>query len=203
MRVHQLSVDNLYTGVSYSYPGNVAPYGATHIPPLAYNDGFAQRFDPAGQTWAYVPLEELVPPPPPPLPLEDVRAAKLAELTSAFEAAEAGGHCVSSLGFEVDATERANRDVGGLIVSMSQAGAPASTYFCDYTNQMRGVTLADLRILQLEIIAYGQQLYARKWQLREAINAATSVAELEAVEIVFDTLSAPQNPGTDSAGDAA
>ena len=112
--------------------------------------------------------------------LDEVRAAKLTEINAAFERAGAGGHVMSSLGFEIDANERANRDTEGLITVLSATGA-AGTIFCDYNNVMREVTLNDLKTIRLEIIAHGQALYAKKWLLREAVNAAQTVAEVQAV----------------------
>lgn len=129
--------------------------------------------------------------------LAEARGAKLAELAEAFERAEANGHFASpTLGFEVDASARANRDVQGLLTLLEASGG-AETAYCDYGNTMRTVTLAQLRALQLELIAYGQALYARKWALRAAIEAADSVAALDAVEVEFDTLPAPALPAAE------
>ena len=112
--------------------------------------------------------------------IEEARAAKLAEINAAFERAGETGHVMSSLGFEIDANERANRDTEGLITVLTATGA-AGTMFCDYNNVMREVTLEQLKRLRLEIIAHGQALYAKKWLLREAANAAQTVADIQAV----------------------
>ena len=112
--------------------------------------------------------------------LEEARAAKLAEINAAFEHAGATGHVMSALGFEINANERANRDTEGLITVLTATGAPG-TLFCDYNNVMREVSLDDLKTIRLEIIAHGQALYAKKWLLREAANAAQTVAEVQAV----------------------
>lgn len=130
-------------------------------------------------------IEQLVDPEPVPPTLDEAKSGKLAELAKAFIAAEASGWLASSLGFDIDATERANRDIAGLITVMSQPGAPETTYFCDHHNQMRPVTLANLHTMQLEIITYGQQLYAQKWQIRTAIEAAETVDAVQAVVIAF------------------
>jgi hypothetical protein len=47
------------------------------------------------------------------------------------------------------------------------------------------VTLADLEIMQLEVIMNGQGIYKQKWAFRDAINAATTKEELDAIEIVY------------------
>lgn len=125
--------------------------------------------------------------------LAAAKAVRLETLNAEFERANASGHFASSLGFEVDATERANRDVQGLITLMAASGQ-GETPFCDYGNVMRTVTLDQLRILQLEIIAYGQALYARKWALRTAVETAATLDAVQAVEIEFDTLPAPVLP---------
>ena len=82
------------------------------------------------------------------------------------------------------------RDVAGLITVLEATGQ-TETQFCDYGNVMRTVTLAQLGTLQLEIIVYGQMLYARKWELREAVNAAQTPEAVAAIEINFDDLPAP------------
>lgn len=112
--------------------------------------------------------------------LDEARAAKLMEISAAFERAGSTAHVMSSLGFEIDANERANRDTEGLITVFTATGA-AGTMFCDYNNVMREVTLEQLKTIRLEIIAHGQALYAKKWVLREAVNAAQTVADIQAV----------------------
>lgn len=124
-------------------------------------------------------LESEVPKPEPPS-LDEARAAKLEEINAAFARAETSGSLTSSLGFAIDATERANRDTEGLITIMEATGT-ASTYFCDHDNVMREVTLADVKTMRLEIIAHGQALYAKKWALRNAAEAAGSIEELDAI----------------------
>lgn len=130
------------------------------------------------------------PAPDPDADLIEARAAHLQKLAERFEHAEAFGHFGSALGFEVDATERANRDVSGLVTLMESTGQ-ASVPFCDYGNVMRPVALAALKALQLELIAHGQLLYARKWTLREAILTAETIEAVQNIEINFDDLPAP------------
>lgn len=131
--------------------------------------------------------------PDPAAALVEAKAERLRLLAERFAHAEAFGHFGSSLGFEVDATERANRDVAGLVTLMASTAAP-ETYLCDYSSQMRPVSLADLKTLQLELITHGQLLYARKWELQNRIAAAESVEAVEHIEISFDDLPAPVAP---------
>lgn len=115
----------------------------------------------------------------------ETRKRKEAELTEAFSTAQQKAHLTSSVGFEIDANETANRNVAGLVTLLSASGAPAYVEFCDYHNEMHRVTLADLKTMQQEIIAYGSQLYAKKWALRDRIASAKTSEELNAIEIVF------------------
>ncbi|WP_418662023.1 hypothetical protein, partial [Alistipes communis] len=97
---------------------------------------------PAKPTGENLPVGVTLIPDPEPTPeelLATARADKIARLGDAFEHAQQFGHFGSSLGFEVDATERANRDVSGLITVLEATGQ-AETQFCDYGNVMRSVT---------------------------------------------------------------
>lgn len=119
-------------------------------------------------------------------PLEEVRTDKLSELDNLWKNAEETGVIQSSLGFPVDANERANRDVAGLISQMEMTSV-TTTQFCDASNAFHKVTLDNLKVLQLELIQYAQSLYATKWQLRASIEAAKSIDELNAIDIKFVT----------------
>ena len=117
-------------------------------------------------------------------PLEEAKAEKLAELNDAFEQASGKAHCLSSLGFEIDADETASRNVMNLIIAMETTGEETVPFRgCD--NRFHKVTLAQLKTLQQEIIAHARARYDRKWTLREAIDIAASVEALDAVKIVF------------------
>lgn len=138
------------------------------------------------------PLGVTLIPDPEPTPeelLAQAKADKLAELSEAFDLAQATGRTLSVCGFEVDANETADRNVRGLITKLEATGAPSAP-FCDYTNTMRQATLAQLKTIQLEIIGYGEALYARKWAIREAVNGAETVEDVVAVTISFDGVGA-------------
>ena len=115
--------------------------------------------------------------------LETERANKLSELSTAFEHASEMAHLTSSLGFEIDANETANRDIEGLTLVMSDTD---TTLFCDYNNQFHEVTRAQLETMRREIVANSQRLYQIKWTYRTQIEAATTVDELDAITIRFD-----------------
>lgn len=118
--------------------------------------------------------------------LPKVRERKLLELDDKWQEAEVVGVIQSSIGFPVDANQRANRDVAGLI-SQFEMSSVTTTQFCDANNAFHEVTLDNLKVLQLELIQYAQSLYATKWQLRAAIEAAKTVDELNAIDIKFVT----------------
>ena len=115
--------------------------------------------------------------------LETERANKLSELSTAFEDASETAHLTSSLGFEIDANETANRDIEVLTLVMSDID---TTLFCDYNNQFHEVTREQLETMRKEIVANSQRLYQIKWQYRSLIEAATTVDELDPITIRFD-----------------
>lgn len=117
-------------------------------------------------------------------PLEEARAAKLTELDTAFITASETAHCLSSAGFEINADETANRNISSLIIALEASGQE-TVRFCAWDNGFHEVTHAQLKTMQLEIIANAQAIYQQKWVLRERINEAETVEELDAIEIVF------------------
>lgn len=114
--------------------------------------------------------------------LEEVREAKLAELSSKFDDAGNTAHCMSSLGFEIDANPTSDRDITGVLVVMDDE---STTQFCDYYNVFHEVTKAQMQVIQREIILNGQYLYTQKWTYRDAINQASTIAEIEAITIEY------------------
>ena len=116
--------------------------------------------------------------------LEDARVRKLEELRKAWLAAEADG-TVTMDGVAYDCNDRANRDIAGLIASMEASGAE-TVQFCAADNSFHALSLADLKALQLLVIGHAQALYARKWELRTLIEAAETLADLDAVQISFE-----------------
>lgn len=117
--------------------------------------------------------------------LDKHKRIKLNELESSFLTAEKSGVVKSSLGFDIDATERSNRDINGLIDVLESSDEVKSTMFCAADNSFHEVTLDNLKTMQLEVIGYGQQLYQTKWELRTQIMAAETKEELDAIEIKF------------------
>lgn len=116
---------------------------------------------------------------------EELKEAKLADVKSAFQEASENAHCMSSLGFEIDANETANRDINGLIVVL-EANGGGNVQFRAYDNTFDTVTLDDLKQMRVDISLHGQNLYIRKWTLENAIDAATTKTELNAITITFE-----------------
>lgn len=115
------------------------------------------------------------------------KKAKLELLNHRFELETKDAYILSSLGFKVDANTTANTNVDGLIKSLSATGVDKIT-FCDYDNQYHEVSIEDLKVIQLEIIQNGQALYAQKWYYRDKINSASSVEEIEHINIEFNMM---------------
>lgn len=119
----------------------------------------------------------------PPLPeLEAYKEQRKNELNTLHEAAEKEAHILSSLGFEIDANDRANRDIAGLLITTEEG---ESVQFCDYSNIMRQVTRAQLEVMQKEIIQNAQSLYAQKWYYRSQIDACESSLALSQLSFTF------------------
>ena len=122
----------------------------------------------------------------PPVPLlEKARAAKLAELNAAFTTASETARCLSSAGFEINSDETANRNISSLIVAMEATGEE-TVRFCAFDNRFHDVTLAQLKTMQLEIIANARTIYEMKWKIRERIDNAQHIEELDAMVMNFD-----------------
>ena len=114
--------------------------------------------------------------------LDEVKAAKLADIKAAFAAAEADGFVESSLGFRADATRRSIGDIEGLIDLVSSGALPTPVTFRDYDNAYHSLTLDQLNTLRLEAKGRGPLLYARKWELEAAVDAAETVEAVQGVD---------------------
>lgn len=114
--------------------------------------------------------------------LDEAKAAKLSEIKTAFAAAEADGFVESSLGFRADATRRSIEDIDGLIDLVSSGALPAPVTFRDYDNAYHQLTLEQLNTLRLETKGRGPLLYARKWELEAAVDAAETVEAVQGVD---------------------
>ena len=114
--------------------------------------------------------------------LDEAKAAKLSEIKTAFAAAEADGFVESSLSFRADATRRSIGDIEGLIDLVSSGVLTAPVTFRDYDNAYHSLTLDQLNTLSLEAKGRGPLLYARKWELEAAVDAAETVEAVQSID---------------------
>ena len=123
--------------------------------------------------------------------IENVKARKLAELNRAMEEAKASSavSIQSSVGYTVNANSTAKQNVDGLITAMTATGAETVS-FMTFDNRLVSLTLDQLKTIQLELISYGNNLYARKWALRGKIEACTTKAEVDAIVISYADVTA-------------
>lgn len=120
-------------------------------------------------------------------PFADLKTQKEYELDQAFLAwYNSGAYLISSLGFKADSDARAFADVDGLILTANSGQAKDAIIFMDYDNVPRQVTVDQLQTLKLEIAMNGQASYQQKWELRQAIEAATDQKALDAIKIEFN-----------------
>lgn len=123
--------------------------------------------------------------------LENVKARKLAELSRAMEEAKVSSSVsiLSSTGYTVNANTTAKQNVDGVITTMTATGREV-VGFMTYDNQLINMTLEQLKTIQLELISYGNNLYARKWALRSQIEACKTKEEVDAVVIDYSDVTA-------------
>ncbi len=123
--------------------------------------------------------------------LENVKARKLAELSRAMEEAKVSSSVSiqSSVGYTVNANTTAKQNVDGLITAMTATGR-ATVSFMTFDNKLVELSLEQLKTIQLELISYGNNLYARKWALRSQIEACTTKEEVDAIVISYSDVTA-------------
>ena len=123
--------------------------------------------------------------------VENVKSRKLARLNSALNAVKAssGASIKSSTGYTVNANTTAKQNVDGLITAMTATGRDTVS-FMTFDNKLVELTLEQLKTIQLELIAYGNNLYARKWSLRGQIEACKTKQEVDAIVISYADVTA-------------
>ena len=117
------------------------------------------------------------------LTIDMVRERKMAELQAWITAYQGKPYVDSSVGFRIDANETANTNITGLIEAIEAGMLTEPQMFRDYNNEFHSVTLENLKTMQLEVIANGQQFYQTKWNLEQQIQSAETIEEIQAVEI--------------------
>lgn len=162
-----------YTGRDADYETDVAPYVALWEAEKARLDAEA-----AAKKAEYNRLENVV-------------ARKLDELNAKLEETKtsSAAHITSSTGYVVNANTTAKTNVDGLITAMEAQGL-STVNFMTFDNSLAALTLEQLKTIQLELISYGNNLYARKWSLRAQIEACTSKTEVDAIVIDYSDVTA-------------
>lgn len=116
--------------------------------------------------------------------LLEAQVAKLAEIKAAFVNECCTGIVATSLGFPMDARrDGVNNDLDNMI-QLAQAmidEGMTTAEVTDANNVKQACTLAQVQTLVREIRLCGLARYAKKSTLRDQVNAATTVAAVEAI----------------------
>lgn len=162
-----------YTGRDADYETDVAPYVALWEAEKARLDAEA-----AAKKAEYNRLENVV-------------ARKLDELNAKLEETKtsSAAHITSSTGYVVNANTTAKQNIDGLITAMTAQNL-STVNFMTFDNTLAELTLEQLKTLQLELIGYGNNLYAKKWSLRAQIEACTTKEEVDAIVIDYSDVTA-------------
>ena len=162
-----------YTGRDADYETDVAPYVALWEAEKARLDAEA-----AEKKAEYNRLENVV-------------ARKLDELNAKLEETKtsSAAHISSSTGYVVNANTTAKQNIDGLITAMTAQNL-STVNFMTFDNTLAELTLEQLKTLQLELISYGNNLYAKKWSLRAQIEACTTKEEVDAIVIDYSDVTA-------------
>jgi hypothetical protein len=109
--------------------------------------------------------------------LKIAKAKKLAEIAAARYKAEIDGITVSDMGIQTDRESRA------LITGAALAATIDSTYTCQWKTAAGFVTLDATTILSVAqaVRQHVQECFDREAELAAAVDAATTVADIEAV----------------------
>lgn len=162
-----------YTGRDADYETDIAPYVALYQAEKARLDAEA-----AAAEAEYNKLENVV-------------ARKLDELNAKLEETKASSaaHITSSTGYVVNANTTAKQNIDGLITAMTAQNL-STVNFMTFDNTLAELTLEQLKTIQLELISYGNNLYAKKWALRSQIENCTTKEEVDAIAIDYSDVTA-------------
>lgn len=120
-----------------------------------------------------------------PIKISDLKVAKLQELKDIFESILEQGK--GSLEIEgigvVNAGKTHLSNVQNLIRSVEINGG--SKDFRLYNNSFVSLGIDELAKIELALIDYGERSWAKKWAYEQAINAAKTASDLEAINIEF------------------
>lgn len=116
------------------------------------------------------------------LDLDAAKENKRAAVVLAYEEAMASAKCASTFGFEVNANEAAERSVRSLIDTKADG---EEIQFRAYDNKFYPLTKKQLPVILAEIVDYENNMKQKLWAAKDAIAAATTGEELDAIDISF------------------
>lgn len=114
------------------------------------------------------------------IPLPDLKAEKKAEVKQAFTAEAESPIVDTGLGFSVDGGRDNKDDFFSKWEAM--VDLDTTTVRDAYNSFHHGVTKAQMQVIYRAIVANGEALLGKKWALEAQIDAAVTIAELEAVK---------------------
>jgi len=115
-----------------------------------------------------------------PLTVDNWRKIKAVEIVKSFNKEFINRAFTSSLGFLVDNRRSGSKFDKDNVKSLIDLGADP-VQFKDADGVIHSLTQAELQTLHTEMIQDGLGLYQKKWTLEGQVEAATTIAELEAI----------------------
>lgn len=123
--------------------------------------------------------------------LEQLQSKKLSQLELQFNRYRESSDTflVSSLGFKANANVTAFDNVSGLVAQLQHRAENGEESpevgVMTFDDELVMMDLGKMKTLQVEISQNGSNIYAQKWALRQAIQAAEDKEALDAIVIVF------------------
>lgn len=146
-----------------------------------HNKGYEiKETDTELQAWDYDENEQF----------EQAKTNKLAELSrishqySAYKC-PVDMYIVSSTGFKVDADVCSQTNMQGLVLMLEPG---QTTQYKDFNNEFQEVSREQLETMIVECKQNGLNLYQQKFEYEAQINAAQTIEELDAIELVFEMM---------------
>ena len=142
------------------------------------------------EDWAEYGVEvvEIVPEP---ISLDVLKAQKKVELDDRFNDYRQSSDTFveTSLGFRVNANVTAFDNVSGLVAQLQyrqeNGEANPTIGFMTFDDSLATLSLDDLKTIQVEISLAGSNAYAKKWEIRKAIEQAQDEEALNKIDITF------------------
>ncbi len=117
-----------------------------------------------------------------PLPaLQEIKAAKIAELKAQRDAAEV--EPITYQGYSFDYDSKARERINAAIVALEVAGASATITWTTADNRDVKVTASDLRGIIAQVALRSDKLHMAYRKAKEKVEAATTKEEVEAIRL--------------------